>query len=349
MVSLPTACLNATNWTALPRCHFTRFLVTQFVNKEEFIVIPWNNTKYPSDGIYKYNLRLNAWIKILNHPDYFEFQPHTIAYDEEKRVIYIQTINKTNLFEIDLHKIRLNESKLCRDCIDNVYSAMIVLNGELNVICGTGSNKHYIWDNERKKCNEIYQFNDHKYSEGLIGHRLIYLKSKNNVLLFGGHFFGSNSPSDSIYRFCVVNKEWNKLSIKMPQKLHSFGIVTTRYNRYVIILGGYDGASLSDDILVFNTQNFKFHRSNIKCPKKANYYAIITNDIEGDNLLTAAYINNCYKLPMFAHLQHLPFYMVELIAKWVCNQTIYLLKYGNYGEDDDRSENIWKIDVDHIF
>ena len=144
----------------------------------------------------------------------------------------------------------------------------------------------------------------------------------------------------------------------MPIKLEAFGIVATRYDRYIIFLGGrckelYNLKDpFSDDIFVFNTETLKFRKSNVKCPKKASYYAVITNDIDGDDLLTFGYVNNCYKSPTFNHLQSLSFDVVQLIAKWVCNQTIYLIQDGETEKDGIwdqwESENHWKMDADDI-
>ena len=82
-------------------------------------------------------------------------------------------------------------------------------------------------------------------------------------------------------------------------------------------------------------------KSRISCPAKGWMDAIVTNDIDGDNVLTYAYVNDCYKLNNFGDMQILPYYLIEMIARWVSRQYIHLLTEG-----DDRGH--WKIDVDDI-
>ena len=122
-----------------------------------------------------------------------------------------------------------------------------------------------------------------------------------------------------------------------------FGLVKTRNERFIIILGGFDAQSNGcDDIYIYDTNNNLFSQSKISCPAKSGFYATISNDPEGDELITFGFINDCYKSNNFQNVQVLPFYLIQLISHWLCIQEIYLLQYGVKGGGH------WKIDVDDI-
>ena len=63
----------------------------------------------------------------------------------------------------------------------------------------------------------------------------------------------------------MLNKVWNKLNIRMPKPLSFFGAVSTRYQQYVILLGGRSkGYSYSDDIFIYDSKNDYFVKSDVK-------------------------------------------------------------------------------------
>ena len=337
------------SWILLNRCPFKSFSKPLIVNHNEFIIVPSKAINSRSDGIYKYNITQNRYIKIMDYPKDFICPCHDAIFNEKKQLIYVMTEfggkrrqNYGKLFEFDLNKKRITCLRI-RRC--GRYPAMLMINDQINVIGGYDETKHDIWKfdkNEAWPIKEIFNFTE--FSDGLQGHRLIHIKSNGIVLLFGGENY--HNIYDSLYQYSVSHKVWNKLNISMPKPLSHFGIVSTRCERYVIILGGivdvlnYD-VDDSDDIFIYDTKNNSFSKSNVLCPKKAAYHAIIINDMDHDEVLTFGYIRDCYKKDSFADLQVLPPHLIRFILNWVCYEYIHLIE--NQGIPDHS-----KINVDHI-
>jgi hypothetical protein len=222
-------------------------------------------------------------------------------------------------------------------------SQLIHIDNELHCIRKNHGVNHEQYDTKDGAFNTHNKLNSKQYDidpsiSNLICHRVIHFKSKHCILSFGGIIDGH--VSDSVYCFSLLSKEWNKLQIKMPIKLHSFGIVKTRSERFVILFGGMQAnAALSGDIWIFDTLKNVFTRSNLKTPSRGEFHAAIINDSgDKDEVLTFGFVSQCFKLKEFAAVQPLPFYLIQFISKWMQNQTVHLL--ANYGH--------WTINVDHI-
>ena len=147
---------------------------------------------------------------------------------------------------------------------------MIIVNDALNII---DNNKHWIWNEKIQKFILIHTFSQH-----LQHHRLIHLKSKNVLLLFG----------DKIYQFSVLNKKWKTLNITMPSKLCNFGLVSTSNDRYVIIFGGETNtfSPYSDNVYIYDVNTNIMTKNIIKCPpnhviKREDLKQIIMNKGDG--------------------------------------------------------------------
>ena len=119
--------------------------------------------------------------------------------------------------------------------------------------------------------------------------------------------------------------------------LYNFGCVSTKNDRYVILLGGYGN---DQSIYIYDVKHNVFKKSKIKCQQRGEFNALITNDMDRNNLLTFGYINNCYKLDNFSNVQLLPLYLIKIVAKYAFNQQIYLMSIHNGSR--------FKFNVDHI-
>ncbi len=61
------------------------------INNDDFIVIPsksYSRERENGDGIYKLNLRKNAWIKIFDYDDNFYCDINSLAYDIKNKLLY---------------------------------------------------------------------------------------------------------------------------------------------------------------------------------------------------------------------------------------------------------------------
>eukprot|EP01084_Bolivina_argentea_P198376 339704_1 len=147
---------------------------------------------------------------------------------------------------------------------------LFIVENKLHQICSQNGD-HYVCN----KTNEFNKITTCQSFDGLSSYCLIHLKSQQSVLLFGGvkprgvQFI---DWSDSIYRFSCMDSQWKELNIKMPIKLSLFGLVATKNEQYIIILGGLTTAhKSSDDIFIYDIRNNIFTKSKIKCPKKERY------------------------------------------------------------------------------
>eukprot|EP01084_Bolivina_argentea_P095511 171701_1 len=117
---------------------------------------------------------------------------------------------------------------------------LIFVENKLHQICNSvtvsGTEKdgdHYVYD-KTKQFQKMATFapfcNLYRYG-------LVYLSAENSIFAFGGWSM-NNSNKDSIYRFSFIDSKWTELNIKMPMKLSEFGLISTKNEKYIIILGG---------------------------------------------------------------------------------------------------------------
>ena len=76
-------------------------------------------------------------------------------------------------------------------------------------------------------------------------------------------------------------------------------------------------------------------KSTIKTPSK-RFTSWIDQNEHHDKLLVFGYINKLWKLPKYANIQTLPYYLINLIAKWVCFEDIHLMAVDSQH---------WKINI----
>ena len=108
---------------------------------------------------------------------------------------------------------------------------MVVVNNEVHMIGGYRTTKHLIWnlkDRNSNKCVEMYDFKTDLLDE-MFGARVVYIKSKNMILLIGG-INHSNRKSVGIWRFCLKSKKWFKSNIAFE-----FSMYHSQSQRMIIV------------------------------------------------------------------------------------------------------------------
>eukprot|EP01084_Bolivina_argentea_P300347 517890_1 len=283
------------------------------INNDEFVVVASFD-----QGIHTYNINQNEWTIIDAGID-IDINAHGCAFNKQKQSLFV--CDGFKLLEFDLNKERLKEQRESSQLITHCPS-LIYVNDKLHAVFGNPV-KHMIWNKQTNDFKEIYQFDE--FTRGIQDHALVHLKSKKCILLFGGEDlldFWTDNQSDLIYEYSLSTHKWNKLNIKMPEKLSRFGIVSTRFDQYIIILGGLAfygigcDSQCSDNIYFYDIKCNSFRKSKVKCPKlQFRYNAVITNNKYNDELLTFGFINKCYKSNKFINLKHLPVDLIKLIGK----------------------------------
>ena len=183
------------------------------------------------------------------------------GYDSTHRKLMINTINiKDNTQRTYESDIPLTEC-----------AGIISVNSDVHIF--TLEAKHYIWNMDTCKSQFVHQFDE--YSGGLSSFGLVYVASKQDLLLLGGFERISHDRIDDIHRYCLLTGKWTKLCVKLPYKMNHFGCVITKEQRYISVLGGITGMA-TDDIFVFDSTRMETNKSKIKLPFKGLNKAIIT-------------------------------------------------------------------------
>eukprot|EP01084_Bolivina_argentea_P251776 422425_1 len=328
------------NWNKLQSAPFNQFSTPLILNNNEFILVTakWINWKTCStnkgDGIYKYNIQTNQWIKIFNYNEEFFCAAHGATLVTPNIYAYS--------WDCRLFAINLNNNKvetLSTTMPPSSFPIILNINGKLHVSGGASTryNGHSIFDIENKSLNEIRQID-----AALQVQSLLWIKSRHSIFLFG-----VKDNSLIMEEFSLCNNSWNRLNIYIPSNftthLFYYNAVTTKNVDYCFIFGGYDldSGSYGDNISILEVKTMKFRNCNIKCPKEGTFHAVMVNNEYSDKLLSCGFINQCFNSSEFNNIQVLPHYLIKLIRTFVCTEFIHLLI-----EDEDGSH--WKINVDDI-
>ena len=124
--------------------------------------------------------------------------------------------------------------------ISSEDSYFIFAENNLHLIAGRSVDTHLIYNADSYKFGKHRVCNDwqRNYYGGLI-----YVKSKQKMLLFGG--WTDQLCTDSIWQYSFQNEEWTLLDYKLPFKGQIFGSVLSVDERCIIILVGWTQPSLS--------------------------------------------------------------------------------------------------------
>eukprot|EP01084_Bolivina_argentea_P031503 58307_1 len=218
-------------WDQLSPFPFLSFSKIFAINKDELIASACS-------GIYTFSKNKNEWNKIFDHEanlfdcdtDFFNGS----AYDKMHQIMYFCSANPSadgdKLFRFDV-KTR-KQSTLAKLYSEN----LIIAEKKLHTI-GNGTVSFY--DDTMQKFNKINEQQRLRFPNPLI-----YLKSQNSIFAFGGRTLFD--LTNAIYRFSCVDSKWKELNITIPTKLSSFGLVSTKNEKYIIILGGWSRWTVPD-------------------------------------------------------------------------------------------------------
>jgi len=272
-------------WVSLPSFPF-KYMSKPLMINHQITVIPSNCSKFiRSDGIYKYNECEHEWIKIINYATNFEVDSSAIAFNQEEQIIYVWFGEGPFLYQMSLRDHR--QSKIPIRIESNQHAQLLHVENQVHIITSSlnmngWTSKHIVYDEVLKQIRLIHVFSENKC---LDSHKLVHIASKNMFLLIG------RLHSDHIYKYSLNTKKWSKWNLKIPQQLTRFTLLTTRYNQFVLVLGGWNGcASSMDDIFFFDLTRKTVRRSKIKCPIKGEFRGIITDNVDRDGLLTFGFI-----------------------------------------------------------
>eukprot|EP01084_Bolivina_argentea_P024676 45942_1 len=256
---MSTETKSVSKWNELASFPFKYFSQPFVTNSNEFIVAAYKTIHSNGDAIYKFDTNKNEWIKIFDYDKNSNFNIRSAAYDNKNKLLYIGDTSKILAFDLKTKNVTTLKEQYKR------FFGLIFAENKLHQICsqlnvdGTCSNfDHYVYD-KTKHFQKITTFPSffrlHYYNA------LIYLTVHKCILLFGGWNI-NGGYQHSIYRFSCINSKWKELHIKIPTKVSRFGLVSTKNEQYIIILGGYIFCDhkYSDDIFIYDIRNNIFSK-----------------------------------------------------------------------------------------
>ena len=322
--------MGPSSWKECAPAPFERFSIPVRINKTEFVITPFNVVDHISDGLYKFNTTQNQWSLFVNYPQDFDSTYHTSCYDPNNQILYIYNYEKS----LTIIDIKTKSFKIIKDLIHcgvRSISFFSFYDCSLHLLLGSGNSIHWKWNNKQSLFNQIYDFKI--YNGGMYGFGLIYIKSLQKILLFGG--FNEYLSRDNIFSCDIMgDHKWEKLKLKLPITLCDFGYALTLDEQFIIIFGGYSFHNYIDCIWIWDLQLMQFKESGIKCPVKGTFHVIIMDDIEQKLVLIMGYFRKSL------NIQFVSKDVIEMIGSWFCYEFVHLFQR--------KVCNHWRMNVNDI-
>eukprot|EP01083_Nonionella_stella_P102579 291901_1 len=312
------------------------------INEYEFIVPSDCTFQEPQErrGIFKYNTMEDKWSVLLLYPGALKITDPIISYDSECNTVYLYSSNG--------RLIRVNLVERIFEIYDDVpqmsrargkYPTLFILHNHCHLIGGScdnsyahdrdanGNNYHLEigWsgdDSYHSYVSYVYKiFEFTEWQKGSTHHGIIHLKSRNEVMLFGGYDCTNAMGYDTIWIFDTKRYEWQQLyDVKLPQKMHSFGYILSENERYCILFGGKnrDIDNLSN-IYIWDLHHMIFYESVIKAPSGGCHAVLMHN--EKDQVLVCGYIRNMEKCLRI----HIPNDVIRLVIIYHKTENVHIM------------------------
>ena len=169
-------------------------------------------------------------------------------------------------------------------------------------------------------------------------HGAVHSESRNSIILTGIHIGGCN-----IYHifaeFSLSADKWVTWKCPcspytMDQPLGELGMVCTENGRYLITFGG--------DIIVHDLERRTSIPivSELQYPIKAEFHSLMMTDVRSDEVLTFGFIRLSFEEREMKGVQLPPYYMLQMMAKWVETEWVHLLQRKGKGH--------WKVRLNAI-
>ena len=315
---------HAEKWIKLKDCSWA-YISNIILHDRSLIMAPSHFAGHQHGGIRKYNQFKDEWEILVTYPNTTELKTsnHSIAIDSAKNRLYIY--NKSSFITCDLKNKVFEQTRNAEDlsCYYEPDPYIFMINSKIHILLNSKKlqkPQHLIY-NEKADLFETIHIFDYKRKEdgtnGKFQYSLVYVPSKNKVLMFGGYaetkfnysdgsttYFGA----DLIYEYNVENRKWKLLSVRMPEKVRRCRAILTRNEKYIILICQPAKSNSKTygniHILHLNAENedgIKFSESKIKTPVPGGnntYYGCMTNDeIIVNGWIRKYEQNNHHKLP----------------------------------------------------
>eukprot|EP01083_Nonionella_stella_P082266 227058_1 len=276
-------------WAPLTKCPHERFSNPIFISPHECVVAPYNYAKQKSDGILKYNSTNGKWTTFIRYPKDCQISNCSLSIDERERKIYlIGAESIVYIIHVDEHKI----TKLPNGRIEvGVNPSTLFIDGQLHIIGGSRNKSHLIRtiyneqdaeDEKDQTFHKVFEFED--WGKGSQNAGLVYVRSKNQIILFGGYTqYCEYRFSDLVWIYDLSAKpkdrKWVK-KLKMPERCCFFGYALTDDERYIVLIGGYSNDKKAvRKVFILDVDTMKFMKAaNISTPASGSVRAAVDED-----------------------------------------------------------------------
>eukprot|EP01084_Bolivina_argentea_P310320 536955_1 len=238
-----------------------------------------------SKEIYQYNIITNIFTPFIEYHNILCVSIYYLYFEEKTDILYIyynnQSINHLKCMQVKLKnkEITIDDNVnifLPLDLKDNCTFIQVKQNEYylVNEIC-----RYTFVDSINQKCINL------KFPGYSVNHGLIYLKSQQLILVFGGdsdtyrNTFWLKKSVRSITSYSFVTKQWKTENVCLDKPTQKPGYVVTNDEQYLLIFGGLNGYNCydyedewiyNDCIQIVNLFSMECYTSKIKCPMITN-------------------------------------------------------------------------------
>eukprot|EP01084_Bolivina_argentea_P243265 407858_1 len=235
-------------WIPLAEIPFKRWSKPIAINKYEFVIAPYHNPQLyewmNADGIYKYNVNQNEWKLFVKYPSTLITSYHTLSYAHHQKKLYLYG-KECTLIIIDIITHTFNIFCLNNPLWNIGYNpSSIIFGNKFHITGGSMSHKHLVLNEENLHIDtsnkpaftiiehifdpyRISFYNGKKLPEGNGNklHGLIFIKSQNILLAFGGNCGGK--PMTLMWKYdCFKANEispWNIVpKVVLPKHINGY-------------------------------------------------------------------------------------------------------------------------------
>eukprot|EP01084_Bolivina_argentea_P292240 502354_1 len=316
-------------WISLQSINSANFGGPLKVSDTEWIII---THKRRNNQCMKYNSISNSWTELFQHHSFGS--SHTLSFDVKSNKYYIFTRDDVIIIHGNNPHAFPPEKYEYKDTDVGITPVSVYINNNFHIIGGFFNTKHIVFDPTTEQYETVHTFNE--LETGNSGPGLVYVSSRNELILFGGFDDKSNNDGwlDSIWIYSFNNNIWKMSDVKLPLPKCDFPYLLTNNEKYIIIIDKFD-------IYYWRFGTTQFKQSNVKCPLDSYAKAaIMTGNAVLDEILVRGVIrNDCEKNNLL-----LPNDVVEIIINWYICEYIHIL--DPYTETDVIQH--WKINIRHI-
>ena len=341
------------DWTIL-KSHTCAYVSEVFqISPFEFIAVSGEFSAAHSkfDGIYKYSLISNEWIKIIDYSKQFKPRFVCAAFDQANNTIYLGNI-KRELWKINLKTKQME--LLASNSVFSGYPSIYFADNVLHILTEENSparsrnrflpyippiKSHYIFD---PKDNTFLKLSDIPFMVtpncGIFGQNMIHLKTRQSLILF----------TDNIYEYSLVDKNWTAWDVFGKYEHgapYGATITLTKNEKYILIITGNRRSSrtrsrcgMSDGIMSIDIETQSRSHSVIKVPQAKSYKGIIMNNGYLNDLLVSGWIREVDQ-----KANRIPNDIIKLIKAWLFKEYLHLVSSRTIGEAEH-----FKIDIEEL-